>query len=339
MKRVLRGVGVLVGVLVALVVAFVVYVETTSSSRTRYPDTPMPVGIAASTDPTVIEHGRALAQGVCHCAACHGAYDGAHQEALREDVPLSGGLELHNPFGLFRVPNITSDRETGIGAWSDAEIARVIRTGVRRDGELSVTMGLAVGDLGDDDLAAIVSYLRTLPPVSHAVAPSEPSFLALAFVTFMPIPPGSPAAVEGVPEEPEPSVARGEYLAGIGMCVGCHTPARHDDPLSPDLSRRFSGGDPLPGHDPAHPELEYAPPNLTSDPDTGSTGRMSEEQWLDRFRRIGRTAPGSPMPWENFQRISDGDLRSIYRYVHALPPIRRDVGPHERETGSFAPPP
>ncbi len=82
-------------------------------------------------------------------------------------------------------------------------------------------------------------------------------------------------------------------------------------------------------------QAEFAPPNLTADETTGVTGRLSEDAWVRRFRQVGRTRSGSPMPWENFQRMSDADLRSLYRYIRSLPAIHRDTGPPVRAPGSF----
>ena len=144
-KTWVRVVAATAALLALVVVGFVTYVEARASPNLQFPDTPSPP-IVASGDPAVIERGRLLVHGAAHCAACHGGYDEDHPSALREDVPLSGGLELRPPFGVFRAANITSDVETGVGAWSDAELARVIRTGVRRDGELSLwTPELAAG--------------------------------------------------------------------------------------------------------------------------------------------------------------------------------------------------
>ncbi len=333
-KNILRGVLVLVALLVVGVIALVAYVELTATDRLQFPDAPGPA-ITASTDPAVIERGRLLVHGVAHCAACHGDYDADHPSALRDDVPLSGGAEIRPPFGLFRPSNITPDVETGIGAWSDLELARVIRTGVRRDGELSIFMKLAVGDTSDEDLAAIVSYLRSVPPVQHEIAPSEPNFMALALVTFVDLPPEDAEGLPHVPEGTEPSIERGSYLAnGPGQCVGCHTPPSADDMFAPDRSRLGAGGEVMEGHG-QDDQAEFAPPNLTADETTGATGRLTEDGWITRFREIRRTRSGSPMPWENFQRLSDGDLRSIYRYLHSLPPIHRDTGPPVRAPGSF----
>lgn len=337
-KKLLRAALIVVGVLVVLVLGLVGYVEATAPSRLRFPDTPAP-SIRASTDPAVIERGRLLVHGAAHCAACHGAIEEGHPEALREDVPLTGGNTIRPPFGVFYAANITPDRETGIGDWSDAQIARVIRTGVRRDGELSLFMKFAVGDQSDEDLVAMISYLRSLAPVRHEVPRSEPNFVGRAFVTFMALPPDPGVAMEHVPEPAEPSVERGRYLAmGMAACGGCHSPESRDEPFALDQSRLFSGGAPMEGHAPSEGEIEYVPPNLTSDPATGATGRMTEDQFVARFRSIGRTGTGSPMPWESYLRLSDVDLRSIYRYIHGLPAVHRDTGPTSRVPGTFTPP-
>jgi mono/diheme cytochrome c family protein len=335
MKKVLLRVALGAPVLVLVLLgALVAYVEATASARLQFPDTPLP-SVTASSDPDVIERGRLLVHGPSHCAACHGTYDVDHPSALRADVPLSGGAEIRPPFGIFRPSNITGDPDTGIGAWSDAEIARVIRTGVRRNGELSLFMKFSVGDTSDDDLTAIVSYLRSVAPVRAEVPPSEPNFMARALVTFTSMPPDDLEGLPHVAAGSAPSIERGSYLAnGPTLCVGCHSPPSPDDMFSPDPARLGAGGEPMEGHG-RDDQAEFAPPNLTADEETGVTGRISEDGFLARFRLVGRTRSGSPMPWENFERLSDDDLRSIYRYLRSLPPIHRNTGPPVRAPGSF----
>jgi mono/diheme cytochrome c family protein len=75
--------------------------------------------------------------------------------------------------------------------------------------------------------------------------------------------------------------------------------------------------------DPAH---SWSPPNITSDPETGRLGKMNEDQFVARFRQ-GRLIPNSPMPWQAFSRMSDDDLRAIYRYLKTVPAVKRDNGP------------
>jgi len=104
---------------------------------------------------------------VASCAMCHGS-DG------------SGGLKISwKPFGTLWVRNITPDSATGIGAWSDAEIARAIRAGVSRDGRALHWQGMIwdhASNWDEEDIRAVMVYLRTIPPVRHAVpAPRPPA--------------------------------------------------------------------------------------------------------------------------------------------------------------------
>jgi mono/diheme cytochrome c family protein len=335
--RVAMGVVIVLG---ALVVGLVGYVEASWSEALRFPSTPSPE-VRASADPAVIERGRGLVHGAAHCVACHGQYDEDRPEVLRDtDVPLAGGNAIRPPFGVFFASNITSDRETGIGDWSDAEIARVIRTGVRRDGSLSLYMKFAVGPLSDEDLTAVVSYLRSAPPVHHEVPASEPSFVGRALVSFVTIAPDDDDAPAYAPESDLPSIERGRYLArGPAACVGCHSPPSEGDMFAMDEARLFAGGEPMEGHGAGSEGVEYAPPNLTPDPRTGASGRLDEDAFVERMRAIGRTARGSPMPWESYARMPEADLRSIHRYLRTVPAIARDTGPTSRAIGSFTPPP
>lgn len=78
--------------------------------------------------------------------------------------------------------------------------------------------------------------------------------------------------------------------------------------------------------EPDDPGHSWSPPNITSDPETGRLGRMSEDAFVARFR-AGRLIPGSPMPWQAFARMTEEDLRAIYRYLMTVPPAKNDVGP------------
>jgi len=102
---------------------------------------------------------------VTSCVFCHGS-DGA------------GGSKVSwKPFGTLWTQNITPDRETGIGAWSDAEVARAIRSGISRDGRPLHWQGMTwdlLSNLDEEDVRAVVAYLRTLPPVKKAIPPPRP---------------------------------------------------------------------------------------------------------------------------------------------------------------------
>ena len=324
LKKVLKGLGILLGVVVALLIGGYIYVEATCVRD--YSRTPLP-NIHASRDPEVIARGEYLANAVAHCSACHGPATSVSQHRLATDLKdLRGGANLEaGPFGTYRPANITQDRETGIGALSDGQIARAIRHGVDRHGHFAPLMALAVGNMADEDLTALVSYLRTVPAISNRVAADEWGFIAKALSSkFHPNnrPPLRYVAAG------EASRERGEYLAnGPAFCVGCHTPI---DPMAgfAPAGPLFSG-EAEPEPDPLDPNFVFTIPNLTPDPETGVMAHWDEDQFLARIR-AGGAHRGSKMPWDNFGRMTDNDWRSIYRYLHSLPPTRHDTGASHR---------
>jgi len=191
-------------------------------------------------------------------------------------------------------------------------------------------MSFAVGPMSDEDLTAVVSYLRTLPPIKNPVPQDEWGLLAKALSSKFN--PRMAKAKRYVPPSETPSVARGDYLAnGPALCFWCHTPT---DPTAgfAEIGTRFSGGaEPEP--DALDEHYEVLPPNLTPDPETGALARYDEQSFVDRVRKVGAVSKGSPMPWDNFKQMTDGDLKSIFAYLRSLPPTKRFTGPGRRPTG------
>lgn len=323
------AVGVLGGLAVALAAGVVGWGLATWERTLAFPDTPYPA-LAASTDPAWIERGRYLVHGPAHCAQCHSTSDRDHPEDIAT-TPLRGGLAFEmGPIGTLYARNLTPDPETGIGRRSDAELARVLRTGVLPEGELSVFMRYSAAKLSDDDIRAVLSYLRSVPPVRHEVPDRQITLLGklvvkFAFAGLSPRPSAGPAGVAPVEA---PDVARGAYLADeVMLCTTCHTaldPATFE-PVGP----KAAGGTVEASHD--DPAMEWAPPNLTASP-TGVTGVLDEDAFVARMR-AGRAHLRSIMPWENVAATSDADLRSVYRYLRTLPPVDRDTGPGYRPVG------
>ena len=117
------------------------------------------------------------------------------------------------------------------------------------------------------------------------------------------------------------TVENGRYLVeAVTNCWACHT--QRNMATGALVGPRFGGAT---GFD-ATAEQSWSPPNITSDPETGELGKMTEDEFVARFR-IGRLLPHSPMPWQAFQKMNDDDLRAIYRYLKTVPAVRRDVGP------------
>ncbi len=328
MKRVLR-VSVILFVLSVLVIgAWVTYISATW--RKDYSDTEKPA-LAHSTDPEVIKRGEYMVHAVAHCSICHVPRQVTEKRQVGERPTMVGGYEWKmGPLGTLYSPNITADSETGIGAWTDAELARAIRWGVGRDGKQLTFMTLSVPSMADEDLVAVISYLRAAPAVKQEDKESEPGFL-LKWLATKVSPEFRRPFLEGLtyaaPAE-EPSVERGAYLArGPGWCVSCHTPF--------DLMEMKLAGAELSGNSDAEPDPEddtkvYRAPNLTPDPKTGHITGWDEEAFVKRFR-AGRILESSKMPWEAFREMTEVDLRSLYRYLRSVPPVQHYIGPPHRD--------
>jgi mono/diheme cytochrome c family protein len=298
-----------------------------------FPEVPFP-DLKPSQDPEIIAQGKYLVEAVAHCTACHSKEEDYLGKSDVSGLSPSGGHEwVMGPMGTLRSANITSDKETGIGNMTDAELARVLKYAVRPNHEPALMM-VGLGPMADEDLVAIMSYIRTLPPVKNKVARSEISAMGQIVFPLMAGAYVSPKPDFEIPPRVAPgetSVARGKYLAnGPAFCFACHSqPQLH--PVMGVLEPRFAGcinADP----DPKDPEMELCAPNLTPDPKTGRITQWSEDAFVQRFRG-GRVVKSSPMPWENFKLMTDSDLRSIYQYLKSLPPTERLTGPPHRKKG------
>ncbi|MDX1675360.1 MAG: cytochrome c [Longimicrobiales bacterium] len=318
MKRILARAG---GVVVLLLGALVLLVQF---RQNRTFDAPYPP-LAAVDDPAVIERGRYLVFGPAHCAACHAPGEMVEKLDLEGEPPLSGGFTYPLPFGTLHFPNITPDPETGIGRYTDGEVARVLRYGVKPNGQALLPV-MEYQNISDEDIVAILSYLRSRPAVRREVPATALNLMGrvLKAFVFEPVgPSGSPPAVS--PPE-EATVERGEYLANrVAQCAQCHTRRNMGDMSF--AGPRFAGGAEL--NEPFAPDYTFVTPNLTPHPRTGALAGWTEDRFVERFR-AGRTVEASPMMWELFQRMSDTDLRAIYRYLMSLDPVDNETRPYVR---------
>ena len=265
----------------------------------------------AVTSPAV-ERGKYLVEVIGACGNCHtpkgpaGELPGKH---------MAGGFSITEEFGTAITPNITPDRETGIGRWSDAEIVRAIREGKGRDGRTlgpPMPYGLYRG-LSDADVRAMVAYLRTLPAISHRPERSR-------YTIALPASWGPP--VGSVPEPPRDDLVKyGAYLAGpVAHCSECHTPLTPDHRM--DTARLFAGGFKFRG-----PFGASYSANLTPDRATG-IGAWTDAQVVAGIYGVKPTGQPvlPPMPWPYYAgRIADGDLKAIVAYLRSLPAIRNLV--------------
>ncbi|HWP36011.1 MAG TPA: cytochrome c [Gemmatimonadales bacterium] len=314
-RKILLG---LVGLIVVVVVGAAVFVAARQNLTFDPPYPP----ITATTDSAVVARGRYIVRDVAPCAACHG--DPARRAAYNEgaDVPLSGGYRWDIPPGQFYARNLTPDRETGLGNVSDQAIARALREGVGHDGRALLPF-MELQGLSDDDLQAVVSYLRTQPPVRNPVPSHRYTLIGKVVKATALAKPVGPAEPPPARSPRGATVENGRYLAeSVALCWACHT--QRSQMTGALTGPRYGGATDF--IEPDDPGRSWSPPNITSDAETGRLARMSEDQFVARFR-AGRLIPGSPMPWQAFARMAEDDLRAIYRYLMTVPPAKNDVGP------------
>jgi mono/diheme cytochrome c family protein len=312
--KILKWVGI---VLVSVIVIFValVFVRKNRTFEAPYPD------IHASKDSAVIARGKYLVLGPAHCAFCHGDTAKLGLVDQGQEVALSGGHEFKIPIGIIRSANITSDAETGIGKLTDGEIARTLRFAVAHDGH-AVPDFMPFQNVSDEDLTAIISYLRTIPPVTNTVVHFDMNFLGNAVRAFV----LEPMKGNGTPPKivtADSTVDYGRYLVmSVSNCRGCHT--ARDMMTGKFIGPDLGGGTEF--ESTIDPSKKYYPPNLTPDHATGKIAMWSEKDFIERFRK-GRLVPDSPMPWGPFSRMGDVELKAIYRYLRTVAAIQNLPGP------------
>jgi mono/diheme cytochrome c family protein len=225
--------------------------------------------------------------------------------------------------------NITPDRETGIGGWTDEQIITAIRSGRRPNGErlLPVHPFTSFNGMAEEDLKALVAFLRTVPPAHRANTPKK-IIVPMFERVFLPVWLSSFASMETPPPAaPVSGLPRGEYLVrAVGHCGECHTP-RSGLTMAVDTTRLMAGNSKKTG-----PEGQAAP-NITPDKATG-IGDWTEEQIVTYLgtgnRRDGDVAGG--LMGENIQGTLAGykdmtpaDLRAIAQYLKSIPPVRNKI--------------
>jgi mono/diheme cytochrome c family protein len=305
-------------VIIGIIILFVVFVKTTWDNPllAPYPD------IQANTDSAIVARGEYLVYGPAHCAECHFPPD-KFEEALKgEKLPLSGGLIFDfDPIKL-GFPNITPDEETGIGLLTDGQIARMLRYSVGHNGRYILPALMTFQETSDEDLTAIISYLRLQEPVTNKIEPTEYQFMARALIALGLLPIRDTTIVPAKSVTRDSTAEYGSYLVrGLSNCMGCHT---KNDPLTGEITgEHFAGGmhfEP----DPFTEGYAYISPNLTPDPETGIMASWDQETYIQRFK-AGRVHRGSPMYWNSFANMDESDMKAIYKFLMSLEPVHNKV--------------
>jgi mono/diheme cytochrome c family protein len=267
-----------------------------------------------------LARGKYLIEGPTHCLHCHSEHDFSDPTYPVVQARRGAGWEMPVPeLGRVVAPNITPDPETGIGAWTDDEIARAIQEGVSRDGTalFPVMPYPMFARLDDEDLASIVVYIRTLAPVRNELPRTELIFPLKYIVNTIPEPLTGPR-----PSRPSgTAVERGEYLATLATCKECHSPV--DGQGTPLPGMAFGGGGIF--HDPGQNGRPVASMNLT--PDASGIAHYDEAFFIDVMRSgqlTGRTL-SHIMPFEAFRNMTDDDLSDLWAYVWTQPAVSHRI--------------
>jgi len=274
------------------------------------------VGLAGMLAATVtagaqspVERGGYLVNGVLTCGNCHTPRGPGGVLAM--DKQLSGGpQEWDTPTFKVKGANITPDRETGIGSWSEADIKRALVDGVRPNGsQLAPIMPYGFYKVFTTaDLDAIVAYLRSVPAVSNKV--QAPLYKAALHAET---PPGAEKQVAAA--DLSDPVKRGFYQVTIAHCMECHTPRVNG---KSDFGNALGKG----GEEFKGPWGVSVSRNITSHREKG-IGAWSDAE-IKRAITQGVRKDGSPlkppMGYPMYARMTDADLSDVVAYLRTLPP-------------------
>lgn len=274
--------------------------------------------------PERLARGKYIFKFVSGCEDCHSPHDVTKSGmSIIEGAEASGEEFLIDgvPAKLF-APNLTPDSETGVGTWTDDELARAIREGVTREGRAMFPI-MPYEDfryMSDEDVASVVVYMRSLPAVKHAL----PESVVFAPVKYLIRDAPQPITAAIPPPDASTAAARGAYLARLAACDGCHTPAKRGSPI-PGMD--FAGGFVMSG-----PWGSVATANITPDPSGIS---YYDENLFCEVMRTGMVRArklNALMPYNQYKGMTDGDISDIFAYLKTLKPVSHRVDNTEPPT-------
>jgi mono/diheme cytochrome c family protein len=261
---------------------------------------------SAQAQSDLVKRGDYLVNTIMTCGNCHSP-KGPPAAVAGKD--FSGGLTWDEPPFKVTASNITPDKETGIGAWSDADIKKLLRKGVRPNG--TAVAAIMPSDfyeiITEGDMDAIVAYLRTLKPVKNKV-PDPVYKMKIPRNIF---PGADKPYTEAMLAD---KVKKGFYLVTVGHCMECHTPMgpRGRDFVA-DLGK---GGFEFPG-----PWGKSVSRNITASKSKGIGGWTDAE--IKRAITQGVSKDGSklkpPMGYDHYAKMTAGDLDAMVAYLRTVP--------------------
>ena len=318
MKKVLKIVGIIVTVVVLAVFGLISYVKN------ALPNVPIEE-VKIDYTPERIERGKYLANNVSVCMDCHSTRDFSRFSGpLVKGTEGKGGDKFDQSIGMpgvFYPKNITPE---GIGRYTDAELYRVITSGVTKEGRpmFPLMPYPYYGNMDREDIYSIIAYVRSIAPIKNDVPESEADFPVSVILHTIP-----KAATPQARPSKDDKIEYGKYLVNAAGCRECHTKDKQGQ-IIPELA--FSGGREFKFPDGS----VVRSANLTPDKETGM-GNWTSELFVQKFKiysdstfTLPQVAPGefnTVMPWTMYSGMEKDDLEAIFAYLQTLQPMNNAV--------------
>ncbi len=287
------------------------------------PDVGPPPDLKVEITPERVERGKYLAWHVVQCMDCHSERDWTlFSGPPKPGTDGAGGDVFDRSMGFpgqYVARNITP---ANLGTWTDGEIYRAITAGVNKHGEplFPVMPWQNYGKMADEDIHAIIAYIRTLEPIENQLPTSESDLPFNFILRTLP-----KKGVPGARPDPSDPVAYGGYLLNAAACGDCHTEFADGEFTGPFLAGgrefRFPDGSLL------------RTPNLT--PHSTGLGSWDKETFVSRFKQYAedkytphQVAPGefqTIMPWMMYAGMTEEDIGAIYEYLRTVEPVENTV--------------
>jgi mono/diheme cytochrome c family protein len=319
MKKFFKIVSIVLVVLVIAIAGVLTYINA------ALPNVGDPPELKVEATADQIARGKYLANSVTVCMDCHSTRDWTKFSGpITTGTSGKGGERFDHTVGFPGVYYSKNITPAGIGRYSDGELFRVITTGVNKDGNamFPVMPYPYYGKMANEDVHAIIAYIRTLEPIENPVTDSESDFPMNFILNTIPS--------KGEPmKRPDPAdeLANGAYLVTIGACVECHTYAEKGQI---DRTMEYAGGRAFQLPDGS----TVTSSNITPDVETG-IGNYTKEAFIQRFKMYADStytpppvAPGefnTIMPWTMYANMTTDDLGAIYAYLRTIKPIKNKV--------------
>lgn len=280
---------------------------------------PAATKFTAKPTPARLARGHYLVETVSGCFDCHSEHEYVHGQWIPKLGMLGAGNVfppgfLPLPPGAHVVaPNITPDKQTGIGTWTDAEIERALQHGIAKDGRplFNLMPYWQYRVFTPEDVKSIIVFLRSLPPVHNALPATKLPFPIRVEMKNDMVPP--------LPKNASAQVRHGWYLTRVAGCEDCHTAIIHG---RQERSMMFAGGMHFKG-----PFGNVFSLNIT--PSSSGIGFMNEAMFARTLRtgRVNGTGHKLDpiMPFDSFRHLKSADIRAIYAYLRTVPKVRHDI--------------